>query len=137
MTNKTRSTIYIGMKNDLVRRVSEHQLGETKGFTQQFHLDRVVYYEVYPDPRSAIERETQLKGWKRDKKDHLIATMNPTWADLSPDLFTGMTPIDRYTQTKRSGDCPQTKEKDGQAYFVSSTPLRSAQNDTKEDRFSK
>ena len=62
MTNKTRSTIYIGVTNDLVRRVSEHQLGETSGFTKRYHLDRVVYYEVYPDPRSAIERETQLKG---------------------------------------------------------------------------
>ena len=123
MTNKTRSTIYIGMTNDLVRRVSEHQSGETEGFTQRYHLDRVVYYEVYPDPLSAIDREKQLKGWRREKKDHLIEKMNPTWADLSPELFRGMQPIQQNTTSKRLGD--------------SSTPQSSAQNDTMEDDFSK
>lgn len=140
MTNKTRSTIYIGMTNDLVRRVSEHQTGETKGFTQRYHLDRVVYYEVYPDPLSAIEREKQLKGWRREKKDHLIEKMNPTWADLSPELFRGMKPIQHNTILKRFGDCPrptQPNEKDSRACCDSSTPQISAQNDTMEDDFSK
>ena len=123
MSNKIRSTIYIGVTNDLVRRVSEHQLGENSGFTSQYRLDRVVYYEVYPDPRSAIARETQLKGWRRAKKNQLIATMNPTWSDLSQELFTGMKPNGQPAATRRSRD--------------SSTPLRSAQNDTMEEGLSK
>ena len=155
MTNKTRSTIYIGVTNDLVRRVSEHQSGATPGFTEKYHLDRLVYYEVYPEVLPAIDREKQLKHWTRRKKDQLIATMNPTWMDLRPEIFSGMKPIDYYTKQSRdavlgtwqgrsfgrgssSQSMPEGCSCDclfifrslvGEAYFVSSTSLRSAQDD--------
>jgi putative endonuclease len=93
MTNQLRTTIYVGVTNDLVRRVSEHQNGEFKGFTRQYRLTILVYHETYPDARSAIAREKQLKGWRRTKKDALISSMNPEWRDLSVDLFPA--PLDR------------------------------------------
>ncbi len=87
MTNRLRTTIYIGMTNDLQRRVWEHQNGEIDGFTKQYRLTLLVCYEVYPEARAAIAREKQLKSWRRTKKDALINTMNPEWRDLSEELF--------------------------------------------------
>jgi putative endonuclease len=87
MTNRLRTTIYIGMTNDLQRRVWEHQNGEIEGFTKQYRLTLLVYYEAFPEARAAIAREKQLKNWRRTKKDALINTMNPEWRDLSQELF--------------------------------------------------
>lgn len=92
MTNKTRITVYIGMTNDLVCRVDQHQQGETAGFTKTYRLNRLVYYETFSDVRDAIAREKQLKGWRREKKNALIATLNPGWEDLSVELFNGYKP---------------------------------------------
>ena len=89
MANKTRGTIYIGVTNDLVVRVDQHQVAETKGFTQRYRLDRLVYYESFEDIRDAIAREKQLKGWRREKKNALIETQNPKWNDLSLELLRG------------------------------------------------
>ena len=87
MTNRSKVVLYIGMTNSLERRVSEHQRGEIKGFTAKYQLDRLVYYESFDDPRDAIAREKEIKGWRRSKKNALVATKNPHWLDLSPQLF--------------------------------------------------
>jgi putative endonuclease len=76
-------TIYIGVTNDLARRVREHRMKETPGFTATYHVDRLVWFEEFPDPDAAISREKQLKNWTRAKKIKLIESMNPAWNDLS------------------------------------------------------
>lgn len=86
LTNANRTVLYIGVTNDLARRIEEHQSGERPGFTQRYRLNRLVYYELYPDARAAIEREKQLKGWTRAKKELLVAQANPKWMDLSGGL---------------------------------------------------
>ena len=87
VTNKTGSTLYIGMTNDLKRRVQEHRAGRVKGFTQRFSLNRLVWYEQFRDVRDAIACEKRLKGWLRARKVALIAEMNPRWVDLSEAWF--------------------------------------------------
>lgn len=86
MANKGRTTIYIGVTNDLVRRVYQHQQRENDSFTKCYWMDRLVYYEIYGDVLAAIAREKQIKAWRREKKNDLIAGMNPAWADLAPAL---------------------------------------------------
>ena len=78
-------TLYIGITNNLARRVSEHKNGVGSGFTARYHFDRLVYFEQTTDVRDAIAREKQLKGWTRKRKIELIKSMNPTWCDLSAD----------------------------------------------------
>ena len=87
MTNRSRVVLYIGVTNDLERRVWEHRNHAVKGFTSKYKLDRLVYYESFPDARSAIAREKELKGWRREKKNALVETMNPLWRDLGAALF--------------------------------------------------
>jgi putative endonuclease len=87
MTNKTRTTIYIGVTNDLAKRVYQHQQGEAEGFTKTYRLNRLVYYEVYTEVTDAIAREKQLKHWRRGKKEWLIMQQNPLWEDLSAQLL--------------------------------------------------
>ncbi|GHS98110.1 endonuclease [Bacteroidia bacterium] len=83
MTNKNKTTLYIGVTNDLQRRVLEHKNHlNKKSFTALYNLDSCVYYEYYPSIERAIERETQLKKWNRVKKELLITSMNPEWNDL-------------------------------------------------------
>ncbi len=77
MTNRSRVVLYTGVTNDPERRVSEHRLKSVRGFTKTYRVDRLMYYEVYPDPRSAITREKEIKGWRREKKNNLVRTMNP------------------------------------------------------------
>jgi putative endonuclease len=79
-------TLYIGITNDLNRRVSEHKLGLHEGFTKRYACHKLVYYEQYNDAYDAINREKQLKRWRRAKKEWLIATINKTWRDLSISL---------------------------------------------------
>ncbi|TAK34508.1 MAG: GIY-YIG nuclease family protein [Chloroflexota bacterium] len=78
-------TLYVGVTNNLERRISAHKLGFGSGFTSMYGVGRLVYFESTTDVRVAIEREKQIKGWRRSKKIALIETMNPTWADLSAD----------------------------------------------------
>jgi len=87
MSNKTRSTLYIGITDNLERRVSQHRAGEIAGFTQQYHCPHLVYFEHFRDVSSAIASEKQLKGWRREKKNALIAKKNPYWNDLAVELF--------------------------------------------------
>ena len=83
VTNKGRTTLYTGVTNSLVRRVSQHRRGEIPGFSQRYNTNRLVYYEQFQDVRDAIAREKQLKGWSRRKKEALINAMNPGWTDLA------------------------------------------------------
>jgi putative endonuclease len=85
MTNRTR-TLYVGVTNDLERRVYEHAQHVFPGFTRRYAIDRLVYAEQCDGPTAAIEREKQIKGWRRSKKIALIESANPTWRDLSLDL---------------------------------------------------
>ncbi len=82
MTNKRDGTLYIGVTNDLSRRVHEHREGRTEGFTKCYGLHRLVYYEPFDDIRVAIQREKTLKHWPRAWKLALIHTANPDWDDL-------------------------------------------------------
>jgi putative endonuclease len=87
LTNERRTTLYIGVTNNLEGRVWQHQNEDGARFTRKYNLTVLIYYEAYPDPKSAIAREKQLKGWNRAKKEALIATLNPGWEDLAPALF--------------------------------------------------
>ena len=87
MTNRSRVVLYIGTTNSLVRRVWQHQKSEIKGFTKSYKVDRLVYFESFERPSDAISREKELKGWRRSKKNALVETKNPKWADLSGMLY--------------------------------------------------
>jgi len=87
MTNRSRVVLYTGVTNDLARRVWEHQNGAVMGFTKQYRLTILVYHETYSDIGDAIDREKQIKGWRRSKKNTLVETLNPKWIDLSPTLY--------------------------------------------------
>ncbi len=76
-------TLYIGVTNDLVRRVFEHKQGSTDSFTGRYNVTKLVYYETTSDVGSAIAREKQLKGWRRSKKVALVESENPEWKDLA------------------------------------------------------
>ena len=76
-------TLYIGVTNDLERRVREHKSGGFEGFTKQYHITRLVYYETFRYVGQAIRREKELKGWLRAKKIELIETTNKHWVDLA------------------------------------------------------
>ena len=82
LTNFHRTVLYIGVTNDVLRRVRQHQAKKNEGFTSEYNVDILVYYEKYQDVNNAIRREKQLKGWNRAKKDALIATKNPELKDL-------------------------------------------------------
>ena len=75
--------LYIGVTNDLVRRVDEHRRGAFAGVSKQYRVNRLVHYEQTNDVRAALAREKQLKGWRRSKKTALIDALNPGWDDLS------------------------------------------------------
>ena len=83
LTNKTNKVLYIGVTNNLVRRIFEHKNKLVEGFTKKYNLSKLVYYEVTNDIYSALERGKQLKNWHRDWKINLINSFNPVWADLS------------------------------------------------------
>jgi putative endonuclease len=79
-------TLYVGVTNDLPRRVFEHKHKLLTGFTAKYNIDRLVYVEQFGDVRLAIAREKQIKGWIRSKKIVLVESVNPGWADLSETL---------------------------------------------------
>ena len=83
VTNKSNKVLYIGVTNNLERRMFEHKNKMIDGFTKRYNLTRLVYFEETSDVRSAIEREKQLKNWHRDWKIKLITEFNPEWKDLS------------------------------------------------------
>ena len=85
LANWDDSVLYIGVTNDLLRRLYEHRNHLADGFTSKYNVHKLVYFEYTGDVNSAISREKQLKGWQRDKKNALISKANPTWKDLSKD----------------------------------------------------
>lgn len=83
LTNTNHSVLYIGVTNDLTRRMYEHKEKIIKGFTQKYNCTKLVHFEHTEEALSAIEREKQLKNWKREWKENLIIEKNPKWEDLS------------------------------------------------------
>ena len=83
MSSNNDRTLYIGVTGDLIKRVAEHKSGKGSVFTSKYHCHKLVYFETFSDSNQAIEREKQLKGWTRAKKDSLINTINPARIDLA------------------------------------------------------
>jgi putative endonuclease len=75
-------TLYLGVTNDLIRRVHEHKTKTMPGFTRKYGVDRLVWFEIYDDPTTAISREKELKKWRRDWKIRVIEEQNAEWRDL-------------------------------------------------------
>jgi putative endonuclease len=82
LTNKERGVLYIGVTNNLERRIIEHKSGTFDGFTKKYNLKKLVYFEQTEDVQSALSREKQLKNWHRDWKISLIESSNKKWEDL-------------------------------------------------------
>jgi putative endonuclease len=87
LANKPQGTLYIGVTNDLARRVGEHKEGLVPGFTKRYGIKMLVWFEQYGDINDAIAQEKKLKRWRRDWKKNLIERDNPHWLDPSPSLF--------------------------------------------------
>lgn len=83
LTNKTDNVMYVGVTNNLQRRIYEHKNELIDGFTKKYHVHKLVYYEEYKAVKDAILREKQIKGWTRIKKNTLVETLNPEWHDLN------------------------------------------------------
>ncbi len=86
LTNKPRGTLYVGVTNNLVRRVFEHREGAVPGFTKRYGLKQLVYFEKYDMPTLAIQREKNIKHWSRAWKMKLVESSNPQWRDLYSDI---------------------------------------------------
>lgn len=82
MSNKQDGVLYIGVTSDITKRVYEHKHGSVDGFTKQYNLKTLVYYEMYDEIEEAIKREKQLKNWHREWKVELVNKQNPNWEDL-------------------------------------------------------
>ena len=88
LTNRTNRVLYTGVTNDLVRRMYEHRNHLDKNsFTDQYNIEKLVYFEVTSDPSVAIQREKQIKSWSRKKKDKLIESKNPNWQDIYDNIL--------------------------------------------------
>ena len=86
LTNWNNKVMYVGMTNDLVRRVHEHRTHAVKGFTEKYNVHKLVYFEETSDVHAAIAREKEIKKWRREKKNALVIQANPEWRDLGQDL---------------------------------------------------
>jgi putative endonuclease len=86
LASRIGGTLYIGVTNDLVRRVHEHRTKAVKGFTSRYGVTRLVYFEIFGDAEAAILREKQIKKWERAWKIRLIEQQNPNWTDLYPSI---------------------------------------------------
>ena len=87
MTNRRNGTLYVGVTNDLARRIGEHKDKAVPGFTERYEVALLVWYEVFGDVNDAIAREKQIKGWNRAWKIRLIEKGNSGWNDLTPRLI--------------------------------------------------
>ena len=87
LASNIRGTLYIGITNDLQRRVYEHKMGIKKGFTQKYGVNQLMYFETFQNIEEAITREKNMKKWKRDWKIKLIEEENVKWIDLSKDWY--------------------------------------------------
>ena len=86
LTNKNKTTLYVGVTRNLQRRIAEHKLHINEGFSKRYNLELLVYYEVFERLDAAVKREKQLKKWRREWKESLINDLNPTWTDLSDEI---------------------------------------------------
>jgi putative endonuclease len=86
MASRKDGTLYLGVTRDLVRRVYQHKIKAPPGFTSRYGVDRLVWFETYDDPITAIEREKDIKKWRRAWKVRLIEEANPDWRDLYSDI---------------------------------------------------
>ena len=89
LTNQRNGTLYVGVTSDLIKRVWEHKNKVLKGFTEQYNVNKLVYYEHFVDAEHAIGREKRLKKYNRKWKTDLIERMNPAWKDMYEDLLSG------------------------------------------------
>ena len=87
LTNWNNKVLYTGVTSDLVKRIYQHKNKLVEGFTKKYNVTKLVYFETTNDVTAAIEREKQIKGWLRLKKNDLIESVNPEWRDLSDDIF--------------------------------------------------
>jgi putative endonuclease len=87
LTNKYNKVLYVGVTNNLIRRVYEHKNKLINGFTSKYNVNKLVYYESFQSVFDAIKREKEIKGWKREKKVALINSFNPEWKDLYEELI--------------------------------------------------
>lgn len=87
LSNQRNTVLYVGVTSNLCKRMYEHKEKKVDGFTKRYNIDKLVYYEVYEDIETAIQREKQMKAGSRKKKIELIESKNPEWKDLSKDLF--------------------------------------------------
>jgi len=83
LTNWNNKVIYLGVTNNLERRLYEHKNKLVKGFTEKYNVNKLVYFEETQDVTAAIAREKEIKKWRREKKNQLVNRMNPNWKDLS------------------------------------------------------
>lgn len=83
LTNWNNAVMYIGMTNNLERRLYEHKNKLVDGFTKKYNINKLVYYEHTTDVHAVIAREKEIKKWRREKKNNLVNTMNPEWNDLA------------------------------------------------------
>ncbi|MFZ1517306.1 MAG: GIY-YIG nuclease family protein [Ignavibacteriaceae bacterium] len=82
LTNKNNSVLYVGVTNNLTRRIWEHKSKLIEGFTKKYNIDKLIYFESFDNPKDAIKREKQLKAGSRKKKIELVNKFNPEWKDL-------------------------------------------------------
>ena len=87
MANDSNRVLYVGVTNNLLRRIIEHKSKKVRGFTEKYNVTKLVYFEETPDIRSAISREKQFKKWRREKKNKLVEGMNAEWKDLVERLW--------------------------------------------------
>ena len=87
LASKRNGTLYIGVTNDLIKRVAQHKNSEIEGFSKRYKVQQLVYFEDTSDINAALTREKQLKKWKRAWKLRLIEESNPEWRDLYPDII--------------------------------------------------
>jgi putative endonuclease len=83
LTNWNNEVMYVGVTNNLARRMFEHKNRLIKGFTEKYNLNKLVYFEEAQDVMSALTREKEIKKWRREKKNRLVNLANPDWKDLS------------------------------------------------------
>jgi putative endonuclease len=88
LASERNGTLYLGVTNDIVRRVYQHKSKAVAGFTKRYAVDRLVWFEIYDDPTTAIAREKELKKWRRAWRIRLIEERNPQWIDLYPQIST-------------------------------------------------
>ena len=100
-------TLYIGMTGNLHIRVFEHKFHRIEGFTDRYDVDPLLYFESFDDPRKAIDREKQLKGWRREKKVGLFERSNPHWVDLAKDWYPWME-----NRAERGASTPKIRPED-------------------------